>query len=30
MVHVMRGGKIVASGGSELAERINKEGFEGV
>lgn len=28
MVHVMRGGKIVASGGAELAERINKEGFE--
>lgn len=28
MVHVMRGGKIIASGGSELAERINKEGFE--
>lgn len=28
MIHVMRGGKIVASGGVELAERINKEGFE--
>jgi len=28
MVHVMREGKLVASGGRELAERINKEGFE--
>ena len=30
MVHVMRGGKIVASGGGELAERINREGFENI
>ncbi len=29
-VHVMRGGKLVASGGGELAERINKEGFENI
>ncbi len=27
-VSVMRGGKIVASGGGELAEKIGKEGFE--
>jgi Fe-S cluster assembly ATP-binding protein len=27
-VSVMRGGKVVATGGSELAERIMKEGFE--
>jgi Fe-S cluster assembly ATP-binding protein len=28
MVHVLREGKIVASGGSDLAERIHREGFE--
>ncbi len=28
MVHVMRGGKVVASGGNELIERISKNGFE--
>lgn len=28
MVHVMRGGKVVASGGSELIERITANGFE--
>jgi Fe-S cluster assembly ATPase SufC len=27
-VHVLREGKIVASGGSDLAERIHREGFE--
>ena len=27
-VHVMKGGKIAASGGSELIEKISKEGFD--
>lgn len=29
-VHVMRGGRIVAEGGPELAERIGKEGYAGI
>jgi Fe-S cluster assembly ATP-binding protein len=29
-VHVMRDGKIVASGGRELSERIKKEGFANI
>lgn len=28
MVHVMRGGRIVATGGSDLAAKVAKEGFE--
>lgn len=28
MVHVMRGGKIIASGGKELIERVAKDGFD--
>ena len=30
MVHVMRGGRVVASGKGELAQRIAKEGFENI
>jgi Fe-S cluster assembly ATP-binding protein len=30
VVHVMRDGRIVAEGGKELAERIEKEGFEAI
>jgi Fe-S cluster assembly ATP-binding protein len=29
-VHVLSGGRIVASGGPELALRLEKEGYDGV